>query len=1518
MRARTHYIIPSSNLPLGLNPVYYRYRYMFALIFLFFSSILDKGGMKAQCDTEVSGIFTYCNSFNGSNPVAGYFVGFRVHDQTGANMNVVDLFGHNITNRGKRINDINTQGEPATISIQPLQIGGGADSLEYWYFGPYMNGDSFHIVLIPISGTCDTIFVGAGVFDCADMNNGNTDPFACSPPGGGLPVPMYYLDFSNSEFIIGGGGGGNENVDNIFLIMKRSRERTCCDVGGNSVSCIELIVTLADDDLGLIIDDVGSGSTGGEIFADTLHDFACTGDPTLTYPFHQEGGQSADEPLCLPPSLSRDYIILSCKPGSNATGLSIDVIENIEVPPVITQANCDAQINVLHVGDAIWFSPDDPNLDNLVTCTPDSTICTFHYNSDVFGEVVNCTGDTFVYIVGRSPMVGDCISSDTILYDTTSVIVYPELAVQINKACDVSGDSVILTALVTGAGIACGIDLLWSTGDTTSTIIVPVSNQVYSVTVSGLWMPEGLNACAISDVETGIGLVDVICNLPPDSIASCYNGLPPADVTQIEWMGCSETAIVFHVDVNNGGAGCINDTLIYSRHYIIDADGLMITTNDRDTCTQRFKFVDVISPVILACPPDVTISCNSSTAPASLGVATASDNCDPTPTITFSDSQISVLCQNSYVLQRTWQAADNCGNTARCLQRITVSDIIPPVITCPPNVTIACTASTLPANTGSATATDNCDTSPQITLTDVIISGSCPQSYTIQRRWIAADNCAHYDTCFQLITVVDNNFPTITCPPDITIIYPASTAPSNTGLATATDACSTPLITYQDSLIAGTCMLFPKIRRTWTASDGCGHAVPCIQYITVNDNGIICGHVEDDAGIGLSGILIQLWHDLNGNQVVDGLDTLESSTMTAGTTGQFCFTALRPCQYVLVEVQPATFGEESDYDHTPDPDGVDTLSGPNNSIPVILSSGELDHDNIFIDVRCALVLPVVPGDTICDGGTVVFQIPDPGIDQLNISWNFGSGSTPGSGSGLGPHFISYDTTSENQDTGTVIFITMTKAGCPTIEGVVTHVVVNPFPMADINGATTPLCYFTNRMFQPAAPEITGATYQWIFGNDAVPPSATGYGPQTVHYTAVGTKTVKLIIYPNDPGAQCPDSSSISFNVISCPGQILGYVKTTEEIPIINVNLKLYADQNADGVADNTTVVRNVFTNSIGSYSMASLIPGSYVIVETQPVGWVTANDFDASDDGDIVMNFDSLDNLIPVTILPGELDTMNMFREFPQPATIAGSVFIDNDGDLFPDAGEGLDSVLVSLFHDIDLDGHADTALIAASALTDVNGMFSIDNIMVGNYVLVETTPNEYLSLRDYDATNDGDAVQNSNLNNDTIPVTLSNGENDGQNYFIDAAICSGVVTSLNDSGYGTLRYNLSCAESGDTLTFHGSLAGQTISISSDPLLLNRDVHILSGLTPPIAIASSVGGLFFVPSNTTLELKNLVLISGLTNGEIGVAIDNAGNLLLDDVLIIKNPELAPGALLVWNRPGSTFEGRGVIHVKESP
>jgi hypothetical protein len=85
----------------------------------------------------------------------------------------------------------------------------------------------------------------------------------------------------------------------------------------------------------------------------------------------------------------------------------------------------------------------------------------------------------------------------------------------------------------------------------------------------------------------------------------------------------------------------------------------------------------------------------------------------------------------------------------------------PPTLTLPADITINCHESSLPSNTGTATATDDLDANPDITYSDAITAGSCPQSYTITRTWTATNDCGNSASGDQIITVQDVTAPTI-------------------------------------------------------------------------------------------------------------------------------------------------------------------------------------------------------------------------------------------------------------------------------------------------------------------------------------------------------------------------------------------------------------------------------------------------------------------------------------------------------------------------------------------------------------------------------------------------------------------------------------------------------------------------------------------------------------------------------------------------------------------------------------
>ncbi|MGI8582091.1 MAG: HYR domain-containing protein, partial [Chitinophagaceae bacterium] len=170
------------------------------------------------------------------------------------------------------------------------------------------------------------------------------------------------------------------------------------------------------------------------------------------------------------------------------------------------------------------------------------------------------------------------------------------------------------------------------------------------------------------------------------------------------------------------------------------------------TCTQTITVNDNTAPVI-TCPAPLTVQCASAVPAPNAAGLTATDNCGGTVTRTFvSDVITNQTCANRYTITRTYRATDVCGNSSTCTQTITVNDNTAPVITCPANVTVSCGASTLPAATGAATATDNCGGTVTITYSDVTTSCS-DGTYIISRTWRATDVCNNSSSCTQTITV---------------------------------------------------------------------------------------------------------------------------------------------------------------------------------------------------------------------------------------------------------------------------------------------------------------------------------------------------------------------------------------------------------------------------------------------------------------------------------------------------------------------------------------------------------------------------------------------------------------------------------------------------------------------------------------------------------------------------------------------------------------------------------------------
>ncbi len=343
--------------------------------------------------------------------------------------------------------------------------------------------------------------------------------------------------------------------------------------------------------------------------------------------------------------------------------------------------------------------------------------------------------------------------------------------------------------------------------------------------------------CAFPDIQ--VCSFDSIPGIPEELLDSmaAYSGNVNLDSLAYSNLGGSyfttqcDTVYIVAKDDTTGGSGCGLDTAFVTRTFLFYNVGSLFPL---DTCRSRFIVLDDVAPS-LTCPDDVTVECTESTEVDATGTATATDNCS-TATITYTDVLVLGACPQNYTILRTWYASDACGNMITCVQTINVMDSTPPSITCPADTTLECTGSTDPANTGFATATDNCDVELFITYSDTTVPGACAFQYTILRTWRATDACSNVGTCIQTINVVDTTAPEITCPANVTLECPADIDPGNTGLPIVSDNCDMePFVTYSDMTTPGDCPQEYTITRTWSAEDACGNVSTCLQTINVVD-----------------------------------------------------------------------------------------------------------------------------------------------------------------------------------------------------------------------------------------------------------------------------------------------------------------------------------------------------------------------------------------------------------------------------------------------------------------------------------------------------------------------------------------------------------------------------------------------------------------------------------------------------------------------------------------------------------
>ncbi len=407
---------------------------------------------------------------------------------------------------------------------------------------------------------------------------------------------------------------------------------------------------------------------------------------------------------------------------------------------------------------------------------------------------------------------------------TQNVIVIDNEAPQINCPAD------ILITADAGACEATGVVIGMATGSDNCTL-ASITNDAPVVFPLGVTTITWTATDGAGNTATCTQTVNVTDNELPTILC-------PADVTITADAGvCAATGVVLGspmtadncsvASVTNDAPATFSLGMTTVTWTVVDGSG------NTATCQQLVTVTDNELPVI-ACSADITIGtipglCEGTT---TLIAPVTSDNCSVASVL--NDAPAFYPLGTTTV---TWIVTDGSGNSATCIQLVTVEDTEAPTIFCPADIT----ASTDPGMCeaiialGSPIVDDNCNIAS--------VTNDAPASFplgTTVVTWTIVDDFGNTATCAQTITVEDSEAPMIVCPSDIVV----NNVPGNCGrnvsytVPSFMDNCNVTAMTQTDGtgLTSGSWFPIGTTLQEFTVVDEAGNTFSCSFTITVEDN----------------------------------------------------------------------------------------------------------------------------------------------------------------------------------------------------------------------------------------------------------------------------------------------------------------------------------------------------------------------------------------------------------------------------------------------------------------------------------------------------------------------------------------------------------------------------------------------------------------------------------------------------------------------------------------------------------
>jgi len=362
--------------------------------------------------------------------------------------------------------------------------------------------------------------------------------------------------------------------------------------------------------------------------------------------------------------------------------------------------------------------------------------------------------------------VNGCQTSTSVVISQPSTAVNATITNTTNATCSLASGSA--TVLATGGTIGSGYTYDWSNDgfenpDNDAASINNVAAGAYIVVVTD---GNGCTATAVANVANPAGLS---ASITAQSDATCLDGLNgAATVTAVGGTAPFDfdwSHTVASPDVLNqpGNSTSLNNLAV---------GNYTITVTDANNCTAiafvTIKAVDVVAPIITACPTNITnLTCGQSVPAPHTTVAAfeaaggnVSDNCtvDANLMIRSSDYDNGLsYCNNDglHTIIRTYVILDQFNNKSTCTQTISfVEDVTPPQLTTAASnlpCINGCLNGTIPpavqnwlANNGGAAATDACSAVSWTNNFDAVAAQAlCGVGGTLSVTFTAKDACGN-------------------------------------------------------------------------------------------------------------------------------------------------------------------------------------------------------------------------------------------------------------------------------------------------------------------------------------------------------------------------------------------------------------------------------------------------------------------------------------------------------------------------------------------------------------------------------------------------------------------------------------------------------------------------------------------------------------------------------------------------------------------------------------------------------